>query len=159
MTNPADHVLDVITNQPNTDNTASNDAEEKLISMQDHALVDLQQADQNQVANKRVHNVQRSSWWHQFKVLLQRSFTEQLRSRDVMVTLIIQNILMAIFIGTAFLQIGNTQESMTRRLPVLFFCVINQGTLPITVTCAYTRFLWCLGGDQFVPQGTRVGVA
>ena len=33
---------------------------------------------------------------------------------------------MAILIGAAFLQIGTDQQSMVKRKPVLFFCVINQ---------------------------------
>jgi ATP-binding cassette subfamily G (WHITE) protein 2 len=34
---------------------------------------------------------------------------------------------MGILIGTVFLRIGNTQRSIVRREPVLFFCCINQG--------------------------------
>ena len=37
-----------------------------------------------------------------------------------------QNVVMAVLIGTVFLQIGTTQASATRRLPVIFFWVINQ---------------------------------
>jgi len=33
----------------------------------------------------------------------------------------------AILIGTAFYNIGSDQKSMTKRMPVLFFCAINQG--------------------------------
>jgi hypothetical protein len=34
---------------------------------------------------------------------------------------------MGVLIGTVFLHIGNTQRSIVRREPALFFCAVNQG--------------------------------
>ena len=34
---------------------------------------------------------------------------------------------MGVLIGTVFLNIGNSQGSILRRQPVIFFCIINQG--------------------------------
>jgi hypothetical protein len=39
--------------------------------------------------------------------------------------------------GTVFLNIGNGQSSATRRQPVLFFCVINQVSLPCRWPASY----------------------
>jgi ATP-binding cassette subfamily G (WHITE) protein 2 len=75
--------------------------------------------------NVLVH--QRPSWFHQFKVLTQRSMLDNFRSWPVVLTLMIQNIVMALLIGGAFYQIGLSQSSQIRRQPVLFFIVINQG--------------------------------
>eukprot|EP01113_Clastostelium_recurvatum_P040178 TRINITY_DN6221_c1_g2_i1.p1 TRINITY_DN6221_c1_g2~~TRINITY_DN6221_c1_g2_i1.p1 ORF type:complete len:672 (-),score=98.76 TRINITY_DN6221_c1_g2_i1:16-2031(-) len=69
----------------------------------------------------------RTPWHRQFRVLLRRSFQENLRNRGVLIAQVVQNIIMAVLIGTVFLQIGTDQTSTTRRQPVLFFCVINQG--------------------------------
>lgn len=38
-----------------------------------------------------------------------------------------QNVAIAVLIGTVFLNIGTPQTSASRRLPFIFFCVINQG--------------------------------
>jgi hypothetical protein len=48
--------------------------------------------------------------------------------------MLLQNIVMGVLIGTVFLQIGTSQSSTTRRQPVLFFCVINQGIFSALVT-------------------------
>jgi ATP-binding cassette subfamily G (WHITE) protein 2 len=129
QTNPADHILDVITAQTQEQKESVEQAENKLIEMQKNknaVVVEIEQ-DSSVMTNKIVHGHQRSSWWHQFTILLQRCFKEQIRSRSVIITTMIQSILMAILIGTVFLQIGDSQSSIVRRQPVLFFCVINQG--------------------------------
>ena len=74
-----------------------------------------------------------------------------------------QTIVMAVLIGTAFVSIGKSQTSITRRQPVLFFCVINQGmfgalmvinsfpqaseapSMP-TLATVRTRFMYVEGG-------------
>lgn len=43
-----------------------------------------------------------------------------------MLVQLLQSIAMAALIGGVFFQIGTTQESTAKRLPVLFFCTINQ---------------------------------
>jgi ATP-binding cassette subfamily G (WHITE) protein 2 len=67
------------------------------------------------------------TWIKQVQILLQRNFQEQFRQSKIIVISLIQTILMAILIGTVFLNIGNTQKSIVRREPVLFFCAVNQG--------------------------------
>ncbi|KAJ3095315.1 hypothetical protein HDU97_007044 [Phlyctochytrium planicorne] len=81
----------------------------------------------NNARNKDLVMHRKPSWYRQFNVLLRRCFKEQFRGIGVILTLLAQSILMGVLIGTAFLQIGNTQSSIVRRQPVLFFCVINQG--------------------------------
>jgi hypothetical protein len=70
----------------------------------------------------------RNPVWHkQVRILLRRNFQEHLRESQVIITSFIQTIVIAVLIGTAFLQIGHAQKSVVRRQPVLFFCVVNQG--------------------------------
>ncbi|GIL62771.1 hypothetical protein Vafri_16946 [Volvox africanus] len=66
-------------------------------------------------------------WHKQFRVLLRRSLKETWRKRNATYVLLAQTVIMAILIGTVFLRIGTSQSSVTRRQPVLFFTVINQG--------------------------------
>lgn len=70
---------------------------------------------------------ERITWWKQFQILFRRTMREQMRKRNILITQVCQSIIMAILIGTVFLQIGTDQASQVRRQPVLFFCVINQG--------------------------------
>ncbi len=66
-------------------------------------------------------------WLHQFKVLFRRTMKDQWRKRALLFTQVVQTIIMAVLIGTAFIKIGTDETSTVRRQPVLFFCVINQG--------------------------------
>jgi ATP-binding cassette subfamily G (WHITE) protein 2 len=81
--------------------------------------------------NKRLvlmNNVQPNpTWIKQVQILLQRNFQEQFRQSKIIIISLIQTIIMAVLIGTVFLNIGNTQKSIIRREPVLFFCAVNQG--------------------------------
>lgn len=72
-------------------------------------------------------NRERMPWFRQYLVLLNRGYKEQYRKRNVVLTQIVQSIITALLIGGVFFKIGNHQTSTTRRQPVLFFCVINQG--------------------------------
>ena len=65
------------------------------------------------------------TWLKQVFILLRRNFQEHRRESGVIITSLIQTIIIAVLISTAFLQIGNTQKSTVRRQPVLFFCVVN----------------------------------
>jgi hypothetical protein len=67
------------------------------------------------------------TWITQVHILLQRNFQEQFRQSKIIVISLIQTIIMAVLVGTVFLNIGNTQKSIVRREPVIFFCVVNQG--------------------------------
>ena len=81
--------------------------------------------------NKRLvqmNNLPINPAWHkQVRILLRRNFREHLRESQVIITSLIQTIIIAVLIGTVFLRIGQTQQSIVRRGPVLFFCAINQG--------------------------------
>ncbi len=135
-TNPADHLLDVIT-PPKRNLTG--EYSEGAISLQQQSLND--QAilaaqtpitiDLNMGVHKRLaqmSDLPKNPIWHkQVRILLRRNFQEHLRNSQVIITSVIQTVIIAVLIGTAFLQIGNTQASIVRRQPVLFFCVVNQG--------------------------------
>jgi hypothetical protein len=67
------------------------------------------------------------TWFRQVRILLRRTFHEQFRQSSIIITSLIQTIIMGVLIGTVFLHIGNTQRSIVRREPALFFCAVNQG--------------------------------
>ena len=134
-TNPADHILDVITppkiGPSNTgeapislEQQAAND--QALISAQPPIEIDLTMGvdkREDQMANFQVN----PTWHKQVRILFRRNLREQSRKLHLIGTSIVQTIIMGILIGTAFLKIGQNQRSTVRREPVLFFCVINQG--------------------------------
>ena len=135
-TNPADHLLDVVT-PPKPDPAKVSDEVPASIEEQeaiDAAILSAQppiSIDLKMGLNKRLDQMgdyQLNPLWHtQVAILIRRNFREQLRKKTIFITSLIQSILMAILIGTVFLKIGNGQESIIRRSPVLFFCAINQG--------------------------------
>ena len=134
-TNPADHLLDVIT-PPKLSQHGSNDGapsfeEQTLI---DKAIVQCQpplNIDLTLGVNKRLDqmaNLPLHPKWHkQVRILFRRNLREQTRKLNLILTSILQTVIMAVLIGTVFLHIGRTQTSIIRREPVIFFCVINQG--------------------------------
>lgn len=87
--------------------------------------------DLNMGVNKRLaqmSNLPLNPKWHkQVRILLRRNFQEHWRQSRVIFTSLIQTVIIAVLIGTAFLKIGQSQKSTVRRQPVLFFCVVNQG--------------------------------
>lgn len=124
MTNPADHFLDVIT--PSHHDVGKDD--NALVGIYKPETIDFESDETKRLeAYSTLHIHQRVSWSHQFMVLLRRTWVDSTRSYAIVVTLLLQNILIAFLIGGVFWQIGNTQESMIKRSPALFFTVINQG--------------------------------
>ncbi|PRP87833.1 hypothetical protein PROFUN_04307 [Planoprotostelium fungivorum] len=122
FTNPADHLLDVITPL----NTEDKDkVQENVVAIQGELSTIQVDLEKGMVEGDYKH--ERSSWFNQFFILARRTTKSLLRQRLVIITQFIQSILMAILIGAVFYQIGNGQSSTIRRQPVLFFCVINQG--------------------------------
>ncbi|CAF1389416.1 unnamed protein product [Didymodactylos carnosus] len=126
-TNPADHLLDVITPPKNSGEATAEEREldAKILEEQEPVHIDL-----NLGVNKRLQAVPippGQPWLKQVQVLLRRTFKEQYRKRNILIASIVQAIIMAILIGTAFIHIGTGQKSIVRREPVIFFCVINQG--------------------------------
>ena len=100
----------------------------------DQAIVNAQpplEIDLNMGVDKRlvqINNYSRNPTWHkQVRILVRRNLREQLRKVHIIITSILQTVIMGILIGTVFLKIGNTQKSIVRREPVIFFCAINQG--------------------------------
>eukprot|EP01117_Protostelium_nocturnum_P010633 TRINITY_DN382_c0_g1_i1.p1 TRINITY_DN382_c0_g1~~TRINITY_DN382_c0_g1_i1.p1 ORF type:complete len:613 (+),score=171.42 TRINITY_DN382_c0_g1_i1:131-1969(+) len=122
FTNPADHILDVITpiSQEDKDKVQKNVGEiQKELNYSDVKLEDAK--------DEGDYKHERSSWLHQFGILSSRTAKGLLRQKIVIITQFIQAIIMAVLIGTVFYQIGTGQSSTIRRQPVLFFCIINQG--------------------------------
>jgi len=130
-TNPADHLLDVITPSKDDDDIKSFVKSQEAI---DASILSVQtpiQVDLNMGAHKRIVQMtdlpKNPIWFKQFFILLRRNFQEQFRSSQIIIISLIQTIIIAVLIGCVFLQIGTGQSSTVRRSPVLFFCPINQG--------------------------------
>ncbi|UJR27353.1 hypothetical protein I4U23_008645 [Adineta vaga] len=135
FTNPADHLLDVITPPKH----GSSNSEEPQLTLEQQAAVDEAivkaqpplDIDLTLGVDKRIgqmSNITMNPPWHkQVRILFRRSLREQFRKVNIIVTSIIQTFIMAILIGTVFLRIGTTQTSIVRRESVIFFCAINQG--------------------------------
>jgi ATP-binding cassette subfamily G (WHITE) protein 2 len=129
-TNPADHLLDVITppkiGEVNISLEQQAAIDEAIIQSQPPLDIDL-----NMGVNKRLNQMANlplnPTWIKQIEILFRRNLREQSRKLNVIVISLLQTIIMAVLIGTVFLNIGNTQQSIIRREPVIFFCVINQG--------------------------------
>jgi len=87
--------------------------------------------DLNMGVNKRLVQMNNlplnPTWFTQVRILLERTFQEQFRQKSIIITLLIQTIIMAVLIGTVYLNIGTMQTSVVRREPALFFCAVNQG--------------------------------
>jgi ATP-binding cassette subfamily G (WHITE) protein 2 len=76
----------------------------------------------------QMNNLPLNPTWHkQVRILIRRNLREQFRKVNILITSVLQTVIMGILIGTVFLKIGNTQKSIVRREPVIFFCAINQG--------------------------------
>ncbi|CAF4254602.1 unnamed protein product, partial [Adineta steineri] len=135
-TNPADHLLDVITPSKRDPSVKHNEAivSPKQQAITDKAITAAQTPitiDLNMGAHKRLAqmaNLPLNPIWHkQVRILLRRDFQAHLRESQVIIASLIQTVIIAVLIGTAFLKIGQSQTSTVRRQPVLFFCVVNQG--------------------------------
>ena len=120
--NPADYFLDVITPSPmdSVENIAL--MEKQILAHNKASEIDLTAGFEQPMKPREM-----TPWTHQFAVLLKRVMKDQLRRRGMLGTLMFQTILMAVFIGTAFHNIGTSETSVVRRQPVLFFVCINQG--------------------------------
>ena len=134
-TNPADHLLDAIT--PPKSGPAKDG--EHIITLEEQVAIDAAiiaaqpaiDVNLNMGADKRlvqVTNFPMNPTWHkQVRILIRRNLREQSRKLHLLFTSVLQTVIMGILIGTVFLKIGDTQRSIVRREPVIFFCVINQG--------------------------------
>jgi ATP-binding cassette subfamily G (WHITE) protein 2 len=150
QTNPADYVIDVISAIDPEKAAVVEENAQKILAVQkqqqqrDDSVVDLEAAakegeiapefttkkeeeeEEEREMMETMHQ-QKLSWIRQFGVLSIRSLKNTVRSRTTLLLQLLQTVVMAVLIGTVFLQIGTSQTSVVRRLPLLFFCVINQG--------------------------------
>lgn len=138
-TNPADHILDVITYTGDCDEAQIRHNQALLMdcmkqkhkkNVQENVKEVMNEEDIREISSRelwRPPKVKRVPWFQQFLVLTRRAFMDNVRNRTVVIAQIAQNIILALLIGFAFYQIGDGQESVVKRRPVLFFCAINQG--------------------------------
>ena len=134
-TNPADHLLDAITPPKGGSGKEGEPAptlEEQMAI--DQAIIAAQppiDVDLDMGADKRLElmdSPQLNPPWHkQVRILMRRNLREQSRKLNILFTSVLQTVIMGVLIGTVFLKIGNTQRSIVRREPMIFFCAINQG--------------------------------
>lgn len=124
-TNPADHIIDVIT---------PSKIQQKEQSLIDTAILSVQEPTKVNLYLGCEKNLKQmtdlsmnATWFKQVSVLFRRNFREQMRVLEVFVTSLIQTILIGFLFAIVFMRIGNDQSSIIRRNPALFFCVINQG--------------------------------
>lgn len=117
--NPADHALIVIDSLV----AGSEGEEEALSSARDFGVAD--DAEVGGLATA-VAEVRRPRWISQFAALFSRSLKITTRNHVAIAVQLFQALLMGVLVGTAFLRIGTSQSSITRRQPLLFFCCVNQ---------------------------------
>jgi hypothetical protein len=135
-TNPAEHLLDTITPDLDADNSVRQQ-KLQLLAVNEKRLTELYKHSNDQVSidmqssyaadAKAPQGRNQIPWINQFSILVRRGIREQVRRKGLLFTQLCQSIIMAVLIGCAFLNIGTGQLSLTKRQPVLFFCVINQG--------------------------------
>jgi ABC-type multidrug transport system ATPase subunit len=69
-----------------------------------------------------------SVWWTQFKVLFQRCGQQYLRRTDIIFLNLVATVTIALFFSLGlWFQIGHDQDSVTKRVPSLFFSCVTQG--------------------------------
>jgi hypothetical protein len=111
-TNPADHILDVITPSKATDDRAVSVDQQTAIDASILVVQTPIKIDLSMGAHKRLNQMaglpKNPVWITQVLILLQRNFQEQIRSSKIIITSLIQTIIIAVLIGCAFLQIGTT---------------------------------------------------
>lgn len=129
LTNPADHVMDVIATPPPSARGGSLAAGVRCYSTESFVLQEppVIEFSDNDSSDQTLELRQQIPWIRQYRVLLERCIKEQQRKWKTSVVQLIQSMLIAALIGGVFFQIGTTQTSLAKRLPVLFFCTINQG--------------------------------
>eukprot|EP01038_Epipyxis_sp_PR26KG_P005179 gene5179-7206_t len=118
-TNPADHLIDLISQGTNADK-----AESKIARLS--VPVDLDCGlDKDQFTMRALHN-----WLFQFGILFHRNSIEKIRRWDVILMNVVITCIVGTFIGMgAWHQIGTTQAAVAKINPIMFFCVIHQGVV------------------------------
>ena len=131
-TNPADHIMEVITttNQTTKEQEAAVEAALAAACAVNPLLMTTQSSRPKVLASvisETEYAKNRLGWSAQTAILFHRSMREQWRKRRVTLISLAQSLLMAVLIGTAFLFIGTSQTAVSKRQSVLFFCAVNQG--------------------------------
>lgn len=124
-TNPADHIIDVITPSKIQQREQAL-IDTAILSAQQPIKVNLYLGCEKNLKHMKDLSMN-ATWLKQIFVLFRRNFREQMRVFEVFITSLIQTILIAFLFAIVFIRIGNDQSSIIRRNPALFFCVINQG--------------------------------
>lgn len=123
-TNPADHLLDAVNLLPDyedeKDGTYQQQISKDMSACNTHVVNLLENVERSEIFMER----DRVPWTRQFLVLFGRCMKEHLRRKITWLTQLVQTVVIAILIGTVWLNIGDSTTSPT---PVLFFCAINQG--------------------------------
>ncbi|KAI7840440.1 hypothetical protein COHA_005866 [Chlorella ohadii] len=130
LTNPADHVMDVIATPPTSARGGSMAAGVRCYSTESFVLQEppvIEFSENASTSDLALELRQQIPWARQYRVLLERCVKEQQRKWRTSLVQLVQSMLIAALIGGVFFQIGTTQTSVAKRLPVLFFCTINQG--------------------------------
>eukprot|EP01127_Copromyxa_protea_P006699 TRINITY_DN166_c0_g1_i1.p1 TRINITY_DN166_c0_g1~~TRINITY_DN166_c0_g1_i1.p1 ORF type:complete len:632 (+),score=115.84 TRINITY_DN166_c0_g1_i1:262-1896(+) len=116
--NPADHILDIISDSGGLEDTKT---------VQPWAATPITDDDLKFGIERPEIKVRRNvPWWKQFAVLCHRNLKNQFRLWGVFLFQLIQALVMGVIIGTIFLEIGVSQDSIRTRQAVLFCCVMNQ---------------------------------
>ena len=114
--NPADHFLEVIT--PRDDNSH----EGQVLTVP----IDLTLGLKENFYNEDIETTR--GWFEQFYILLGRNLKQYIRNYHVIIMNLSVTLLLATFISQGIWKdIGTTQESLTTRLPSLFFASVSQG--------------------------------
>jgi ABC-type multidrug transport system ATPase subunit/ABC-type multidrug transport system permease subunit len=127
LTNPADHVLDVVTPSNEGEAPQARANAEAILARKDHLSRDPDPSKTPATTEQGAVVRRRIGWLTQFSILFKRSLMITLRSKTTIFLQLVQAILMGLLVGAAFFHIGHGQKSVTRRQPLLFFCVVNQG--------------------------------
>jgi hypothetical protein len=77
-------------------------------------------------------------WSRQFTVLLERSFKEKMRQRDVLLTQLAQSVAMAVLIGTVFLQVRASVRVYVCRCARVRACAYMCACVLLCVCPIYT---------------------
>lgn len=121
VSNPADHILDVISPQLG----------ETVAQLTDRCLV--RKAYQRPVLDLALNGDQplpaphaMASRFHQFSVLFRRQVKQELRDVNLHLLNFTAAIAAGFLIGGVWFQLGNSTANLSKRQPSVFFCVVNQ---------------------------------
>lgn len=144
MTNPADHLIDIITpvgkdyveeDPPIGFNNLESESDYRRGFSKSARYVPENYDEMSKPKVNLIKGIERIfplekdkiPWRSQFRILVERDFLEYRRKWRKLAIKVGVTIFMACLIGLVFYQIGNTQVSIAKRNSALFFCCINQG--------------------------------